>query len=77
MRNAGEEETGQHSSIFMNKIAAEIAKIREELDELAGHLPDWEQYSESHDGSKKYRGLAHRIYLSAQRLESIVRESTR
>jgi hypothetical protein len=58
-------------------IADEIGRIREELTELEGHLPDWDQYSESSHGSKKYRSLARRIVLSSQRLEEFVRENTR
>jgi hypothetical protein len=69
-KEAGEEVTTK-------PLADEISKIREELTELEGHLPDWEQYSESSHGSKKYRSLARRIVLSSQRLEELVKEHTR
>lgn len=57
-------------------IGDEINKIREELSELEGHLPDWENYSRNIDGSRKYRSIARRIVLSAQRLEERVKENT-
>jgi hypothetical protein len=60
----------------MKIIADEIAKIRAELDELEAHLPGWNEHAHGIDGSKKYRGVAHRIFLSTQRLESLVKENT-
>ena len=57
-------------------IAAEINKIREELNELEGHLEHWERDAESSHGAKKYRGVVRRIVLSSQRLEELVKENT-
>jgi hypothetical protein len=72
--SAGTEEAGEEATT--KPIADEIGKIREELAELEGHLPDWDQYSESSHGSKKYRGVERRIVLSSQRLEELVKENT-
>jgi hypothetical protein len=57
-------------------IATEIARIREELSELEGHLQHWERDAESSHGARKYRGVARRIVLSSQRLEELVKENT-
>jgi hypothetical protein len=57
-------------------IGNEINKVREELAELEGHLPDWENYSKGIDGSRRYRSIARRIVLSTQRLEELVKENT-
>jgi hypothetical protein len=60
----------------MKPIANEIETIRGELTELATHLPDWEVEAGNIHGAKKYRSIAKRIVLSAQRLEVLVKENT-
>jgi hypothetical protein len=58
------------------KIADGINKVREDLGELEGHIPNWQQYAGSLEGSQKYRSIAKRIVLCAQRLEALVKENT-
>jgi hypothetical protein len=56
------------------QIKDAIRHLRADIDELEGHLPRW--ISENTDGTKRYRPLAKRIILSAQRLRELVKENT-
>ena len=58
------------------KIADGINRVREDLAELENHVSDWAHEAFNLEGSKKYRSIAKRIVLSAQRLEALVKENT-
>ncbi len=57
-------------------IKKQIGLLREELSELEAEFLDFERMAQNSTGSKKYRSIARRIVLSAQRLEQYVKENT-
>ena len=59
----------------MQKIRDEIEKVRQELTELEGIMPNWND-AQNITGSRKVRSIAERIVLSAKRLESLVKENS-
>jgi len=56
------------------QIKDAIRHLRADIDELEEHIPHW--ISENTDGTKRYRPLARRIILSAERLQELVKENT-
>ena len=58
----------------LKQIENAVAQLEEDIVELKGHFATWD--SQSKLGSNKYRPLARRVVLSAQRIEQLVRENT-
>ena len=52
----------------------QVAKLRDELDELEAKFARWDHQTPS--GAKFPRSIARRIVLSAQHLETLVKENT-
>ena len=60
----------------MNQVEEASKRLEDDIAELRRELPDWDRQAVNSDGSKKLRGIAERVGLSAKRLESIVRSNT-
>jgi hypothetical protein len=61
----------------VSAIQEQIEQLRRELLELQEPLPvEWESQAGNMDGSRRYRGIARRIVLSAQKLEQLVKDNT-
>jgi regulator of replication initiation timing len=56
------------------QIENAIAQLRADIQELEAHLPNW--ISENKAGTNRYRPLAKRIILAAERLQELVKENT-
>ena len=51
-----------------------IARLKADIGELEACIPNW--ISENTHGTKRYRPIAKRITLSADRVQELVRENT-
>lgn len=51
-----------------------ITQLKKDIAELEMYIPNW--ISENTGGTKKYRPIAKRIILSAERVQEIVKENT-
>jgi len=62
----------------MNKIEEAFKEIEANLSELKAYMPNWEWPQDANNihGSKRYRGIAKRIVLAAQRIQGLVSENT-
>jgi hypothetical protein len=56
------------------QIKDAIAQLRSDIAELEMYIPTWT--SENNSGTKRYRPLAKRIILSAERVQELVKENT-
>ncbi|OFW06641.1 MAG: hypothetical protein A3G20_05870 [Acidobacteria bacterium RIFCSPLOWO2_12_FULL_59_11] len=62
----------------MNKIEEAFKQLEADISELKACLPngEWPLDAQNTYGSKKYRGIAKRIVLSAKRIQELVDENT-
>ena len=51
-----------------------IAHLKADIAELESYIPNW--ISENTHGTKRYRPIARRIALSADRVQELVKENT-
>ena len=62
----------------MNQIEEAFKQLEADISELKSCLPNWKWPGDAQNshGSKRYRGIAKRIVLSAQRVQELVVENT-
>ncbi len=59
-----------------NIVEDALKQLESDISELKACLPGWDHDAGNIEGSRRYRGVAKRIVLSAQRVQEAVKENT-